>query len=55
MGIDDGRLTIPEKREFLERLDELIRSDVINREDRRKIYSICLLACERELADMKED
>ena len=39
-----------EKRDLLERIAELIRLDVLKREDRDAIYRIFLAACSRELA-----
>ena len=43
-----------EKREFLEKIRELVLDDVIRKEERDAIYRICLAACSRALAGMKE-
>jgi len=43
-----------EKREFLETMRELVLSDVIKKEDRDAIYSVCLAACGRALAEAKD-
>lgn len=48
-------LTMAEKREFLERMRELTLNDILNREDRDEIYRVCLVACDREMASMKEE
>ena len=48
-------LTIAEKRDLIERITELAKNDVLNREDRDSIYRVCLVACDRELAKMKEE
>ena len=48
-------LTMAEKRDFLERITDLVKNDVLNREDRDSIYRICMAACGRELAKMRED
>ncbi len=48
-------LTVVEKRNLIERIMELVKNDVLNREDRDDIYRVCLAACDRELAKMKED
>lgn len=49
------KLTMAEKREFLERMRELVLNDILNREDRDEIYRVCLVACDREMARMKEE
>ena len=49
------QLTMAEKREFIERITVLIKDDVLTREDRDAIYRICLVACSRELAKLKEE
>jgi hypothetical protein len=43
-----------EKREFIERLTELIKNNVLNRDDRKNIYLICMAACEREMSKREE-
>ena len=43
-------LTTAEKREFIERMTELIKNGILNRDDRRDIYCVCLVACDREMA-----
>lgn len=47
-------LTMAEKRDFIERITELVKGDVLKREDRDRIYRICLAACSRELAHIEE-
>ena len=48
-------LTMAEKRDLIERITELAKNDVLNREDRDSIFWVCLVACDRELAKMKEE
>ena len=48
-------VTMAEKRDLLERVRELVMNDVLNRADRDSIFRVCLAACGRELAKMKED
>ena len=47
-------LTMAEKRDLIERITELVKSDVLNREDRDDIFRVCLVACDREMAKLKE-
>ena len=47
-------LTMAEKRDLIERITELAKIDVLKKEDRDDIYRICLVACDREMARMKE-
>ena len=47
-------LTMAEKRDFLERITEMIKDGILDREDRDRIYRICLAACSRELAKTEE-
>ena len=52
----EGReLTMAEKRDLVERVTELVKNNVLNRDDRREIFCICLAACDRELAKMKKE
>ena len=48
-------LTMAEKRDLIERVTELVKYDVLKTEDRDDIYRVCLVACDREMARMKED
>jgi len=48
-------LTMAEKRDLIERVTDLVKNDVLNREDRDDIYRVCLAACDRELAKLKEE
>ena len=48
-------LTMAEKRDLIERVTELVKADVLNKEDRDDIFRVCLAACDREMARMKED
>ena len=43
-----------EKRDLIERVTALVKNDVLNREDRDDIFRVCLVACDRELAKLKE-
>ena len=47
-------LTMAEKRDFLERITELVTEDILKREDRDRIYRVCFAACSRELAKIEE-
>ena len=47
--------TMAEKRDLIERVTELAKAGVLNREDRDDIYRVCLVACDREMARMKEE
>ena len=52
----EGReLTMAEKRDLVERVTELVKNNVLNRDDRREIFCVCLAACDRELAKMKKE
>ena len=48
-------LTKVEKRDLIERITELVKHDVLNRSDRDDIYRVCMVACDRELAKLKEE
>ena len=48
-------LTMAEKRDLIERITELVKHDVLNRSDRDDIYRVCMVACDRELAKLKEE
>ena len=47
-------LTMAEKRDLIERITEMVKNDILNRADRDDIYRVCLVACDRELAKLKE-
>ncbi len=47
-------LTMTEKRNLIEHVKVLALNDILTREDRDDIIRICLVACDRELAKMKE-
>ena len=49
------QLTASEKRKFLEKTDELVKFDVLSREDVDSIYSIYRHALEREMFGDKEE
>ncbi len=56
MGLpDEKELTMAEKREFIERMTELVNNDILNRDDRREIYCVCMVACDRELAKIRKE
>lgn len=48
-------LTMAEKRDLIERITELVKNDILNKEDRNNIFRVCLAACSRELAKLKEE
>ena len=48
-------LTMAEKRDLIERITELVKNDILNKEDRDNIFRVCLAACGRELAKLKEE
>ena len=47
-------LTMAEKRDLIERITELVKNDILNKEDRDNIFRVCLAACGRGLAKLKE-
>ena len=53
--MDEKELTTAEKREFMERMESLIKNGILNRDDRRDIYCVCMAACSREMARIKEE
>ncbi len=56
MGLSDEKeLTTAEKREFIERMTELVNNGILNRDDRREIYCVCMVACDRELAKIRKE
>ena len=48
-------MTMAEKRDFLEQIREMTLNDVIQKEDRDDIYRVCMVACDREMAKLKEE
>jgi hypothetical protein len=48
------KLTMAEKRDLIERVTELVKADVLNRADRDDIFRVCLVACDRELSQIKK-
>lgn len=52
--MDDG-LTVVEMRDFLAQISTLIKGGVLNKNERDRILYICLEACDREMAKMKEE
>ena len=48
-------LTMAEKRDLIERITELVKNDILNKEDRDDIFRVCLAACSRELEKLKEE
>jgi hypothetical protein len=44
-----------EKRNLLERIRQLALIDVLKKEDRDNIYRVCMVACDREMARLKEE
>ena len=45
-------MTMAEKRNLIERVTELVKNDILNKEDRDDIFRVCLAACSRELAKL---
>lgn len=48
-------MTMAEKRDLIQRITDLVKNDILNKEDRDDIYRVCLAACDRELAKLKEE
>ena len=48
-------LTMAEKRDLIKRITELVKNDILNKQDRNDIFRVCLAACSRELAKLKEE
>ena len=48
-------MTMTEKRDLLERIRQLALIDVLKKEDRDDIYRVCMVACDREMARLKEE
>ena len=53
--LEQNELTMAEKREFIERMTELIDNNIINQDDRKSIYFVCMAACARELVKMMKE
>ena len=49
------QMTMVEKRDFIERITSLTMHDVLSKEDRNEIYRLCMVACDREMAKLKEE
>lgn len=45
-------MTMAEKRDLIERITELVKNNILNKEDRDDIFRVCLAACSRELAKL---
>ena len=41
-----------DKRELLDRITEILKTDILTKSDKRAILSVCLAACGREMAKM---
>ena len=54
-SMEDKQLTMAEKHELIERITEMVKNDILNRDDRRDIYCVCLAACDREMARIKKE
>ena len=48
-------LTMAERRDYIELLTRLVRDGVVKRSDMDAILSVCMAACNREMANLKED
>ena len=55
MGTDGKELAMAERREFIEKMTEYVKGGILNRDDRKDIYRVCLAACERELANSRRE
>ena len=44
-----------EKREFLERIEFMIKDNILNKEDVSAILRVCLAACNRELVKRQKE
>ena len=55
MEPESKELTQAEKRDFIERMTSLIENNILNRDDRKEIYCVCMVACDRELAKIKRE
>ena len=53
--MDEKELTQAEKRDLIERITELVKNNVLNRDDRRDIYCVCMVACDRELGKLRKE
>ena len=53
METESKELTQAEKRDFIERMTSLIENNILNRDDRKEIYCVCLVACDREMAKIR--
>ena len=53
METESKELTQAEKRDFIERMISLIENNILNRDDRKEIYCVCLVACDREMAKIR--
>ena len=47
-------LTMAEKRDLIERITELVKNDILNKQDRNDIFRVCLAACGWEIAKLKD-
>ena len=54
MEPESKELTQAEKRDFIERMTSLIANNILNRDDRKEIYCVCMVACDRELAKIRK-
>ena len=48
-------MTMAEKRDLIERITELVKNNILNKEDRDDIFRVCLAACGRELVKLKTE
>ena len=48
-------LSTYEKTELLDRITEILKTDILTKSDKRVIYSVCLAACGREMAKMRKE
>ena len=48
-GVIPMGLTMAEKRDLIERITELVKNDILNKEDRDNIFRVSLAACGRDL------
>ena len=48
-------LSTYEKTELLDRITEILKTDILTKSDKRSILSVCLAACGREMAKMRRE
>ena len=52
--MENDELTKSEKHDFIELMTNLIKDGILNRDDKKDICCLCLAACDREFAKLRE-